>query len=121
MRRSFTLIELLVVVVILGILASLAIPQYTKAVERAKGKEAIANLKLIKAAEEIWLMEYNTYTVLGDLNLELNQANWSYNVPFSGAATFTATAKRKGIGGYLNCVYTITESDDEPIPNADCP
>ena len=57
MKKAFTLIELLVVVLIIGILAAIALPQYEKAVEKSRAAEAAITLGSMKRAVDIWIME----------------------------------------------------------------
>ena len=60
-EKAFTLIELIIVVLILGVLASLAIPRFTGSMEKAKGDEAIVNLRLIFAGQRMYRLDYNEY------------------------------------------------------------
>ena len=50
-RSGFTLLELLMVVIIIGILASIALPQFLKAAERARSAEALNMLAAMRSAE----------------------------------------------------------------------
>lgn len=59
--RGFTLIELLVVVLIIGILASVAVPQYTKAVEKSRAVQAITLVKSVRDAAEVYRMANGSY------------------------------------------------------------
>lgn len=60
--KGFTLIELLVVVLIIGILASVALPQYKKAVAKARIAQALPMWKSIQEAEESFYMVNGYYT-----------------------------------------------------------
>ena len=69
---GFTLIELLVVVLIIGILASVAMPQYNKAVEKSRATQALAILKSLYAAQETYYMANGSYaTSFDELDLSV--------------------------------------------------
>lgn len=130
-RKAMTLLELLVVVIIVGVLATLGLVNYAGVREHSMGKEAVANLKLIAAAERIYRMEIGYFfphssapgpsvaTINTNLRLSLPQGErWNYAIPAAATTTFTATATRNRTGSA--CVYTITQAPGEPTA-ANCP
>lgn len=62
MEKGFTLIELLVVVLIIGILAAIALPQYMKTVEKSRSAEAITLLESFIRAEDMFRLSAGNYS-----------------------------------------------------------
>lgn len=101
MKKGFTLIELLVVVLIIGILSSVALPQYTKSVEKARSAEAVTLLGNLANAEQIYAMNGNGYTSdLSNLDIEIptTTKNFVISVLSADSSGFSALATRANNG-----------------------
>ncbi|WP_424244780.1 prepilin-type N-terminal cleavage/methylation domain-containing protein [Elusimicrobium posterum] len=122
MKKGFTLIELLVVVLIIGILASIALPQYTKAVEKSRSAETLIVLKNIMDAGNRYYLANGTYVPEGasyltfeDLDIDFPNASMSamgsknFNYTISSSLHYlTATAKRAD--AHLSSTKNVTIS-----------
>ncbi len=122
---GFTLIELIMVLILVGILVSIAVPAYRKAVLSSEGRAAVANLRAIHAAEKVIELETDAYAACGSaaacntaLRIDIPaDTAYSYSVN-TGGGNFTARATRVAPGD--NCTYTITNSDTKPSSSPQC-
>ena len=87
-NRGFTLIELLIVVVIVGILASIAIPKFANTKEKAYLASMKSDLRNLATAQEAFLFDSLTYTT--------NQALLNY----AASAGVTITVNTATGGGW---------------------
>jgi prepilin-type N-terminal cleavage/methylation domain-containing protein len=61
-RAGFTLVELLIVVVVIGILAMIAIPNFQNTKGKAMKSAMMSDLRNLSTAEEAYLFDNETYT-----------------------------------------------------------
>ncbi|MBR2082868.1 MAG: prepilin-type N-terminal cleavage/methylation domain-containing protein [Elusimicrobiaceae bacterium] len=91
--QAFTLIELLVVILIIGILATVALPQYRIAVEKSHATEAITAVRALVDAEHAYYLANGEYTTnLEDLDIVLGNIR-SADTTYSDTSNWFITTR----------------------------
>lgn len=106
-QHGFTLIELLVVVLIIGILASVALPQYQRAVEKARMTEAITAVESIARANDLYFLANGEYTRdINDLDIDFPGEDGEYcnSVPGKYNQNFMLAASNCVSGQYAKAL-----------------
>ena len=134
-KKAFTLIELLVVVLIIGILAAIALPQYQRAVDKSRLMSVMPVVKAIKDAQEIYYLANQKYaTDFSVLDIELpnkeKQSDTGRRVDYkdgsscyldvSDDTSTSVTCAPKGLDGIANLEYYFEHQDILPPGTISC-
>jgi type IV pilus assembly protein PilE len=133
-KRGFTLIEVLIVIIILGILATLAIPQFTNMIDRARLAEAWTGLGALRTAQAIVHMETGDYTdSLPTLGIDATHGEFTLSVVsiddqggddyFRAQAAGTAGGNAEGLTAQINSMgqrrWTLDSTADPIVWSGD--
>lgn len=117
-KRAVTLMEIMVVIVIIGVLATLGVAVFSASSNSAYDREAQAILRLLRAAQDSYMVDMGTYypssgntNNIPDINSNLKvlisaSSRWVYTVFSSGCSQAT------GLG--RDWCLTISDADGEP-------
>lgn len=118
--NAFTLIELLVVVLIIGILAAVAVPQYQKAVYKSHATEALIMLKTLAQAQETYYLANGKYT--SDIEeLDISSPAQTKNYTYFCSEEWGCQASSSNVTLWPTIQYNFTyhdSTDPTEIPSA---
>lgn len=113
-EEGFTLIELMIVIIIIGVLATIAIPRYFEAARKAKESEAPIMLKQVHNLMHAYFHEHDTY--LGATLANIGFAQQSL-VTAGGPAKYTIALGALTATTYTATATAVVDFDNDAVMN----
>lgn len=89
-KKGFTLTELLVVVLVIGVLAAIALPSYTKSVKKSRASDALNNLNIVSLKQQDYMLNNEKYAEnFKDLNVPIVGLTADSNTATVGTFQYT--------------------------------
>lgn len=111
-HQGFTLLELMIVIVIVGVLAAIALPNYADYVKRGKIIEATSGLSDLRQGMEQWFLDNRTYqgycaSAVGKSRVQANVKAFTLTCPTENQSAYTLQADGNAADGMAGFTYTI--------------
>lgn len=126
MNKGFTLIEMLVVVLIIGVLAAIAVPQYEASIEKSRVAEALVLMKSIADAEQRYFQANPNETTVTKqsqiADVDLKGGCWAPGKAATGAYSYRTRNFTYDLGGANGVVtaYRIDRTDVSEDSSKQC-
>ena len=125
-KKGFTLLELIIVIIVIGILASIALPRYMRVAERARLAEAKNMLSSLRSSQIRYFAQHQDYASSMD-NLDIEPGTekyFNYSAVDGNATIATVDAIGYGIrtteeGSTTYGTYTIAIDEDGELGISD--
>lgn len=128
---AFTIMELMVVIVIIGVLAAIALPNYTRTIERSRLQDATTQLTTVHAAEQVYAARsggtywpsdgaaHGVAEINTTLGVNLIENGMAFSCTGDGT-TFSCTGTRSG-GAFTVTVDENAVGVSNPSCSGTCP
>ncbi len=126
-NSGFTLLEIIIVIIIVGVLASLALPRFFSTVEFSRSTEALNAIGVVRKSVERCGMIADDVTGCGDTDfgeIDIDDpglssgAHFTYTIAITGSNTYQVIAQRNTVDGGTegdSIILTIDPSAGSPL------
>lgn len=112
-NQGFSLIELMVVVAIIGVLAAIGIPQYSKFQAKARQSEAKNTMSALYTAEQGFFQEWNCYVAdLRNVGFGVQGSNLRYVAGFDNAIAANPAGCNAGTPAHNGANFNLSNGSD---------